>query len=84
MKPAADRTELRNLARVLCALAALSPALPVSAAEKAVIATPSRGLFEFPVVVAMRKGFFKDEGIDVAKIQMQPAVGVQALPPFAV
>jgi len=48
-------------------------------AERVAIATPSRGLFEFPVVVAMRKGFFKDEGIDVDKIQMQPAIGVKAL-----
>jgi NitT/TauT family transport system substrate-binding protein len=48
-------------------------------AERVAIATPSRGLFEFPVVVAMRKGFFKDEGIDVDKIQMQPAVAVKAL-----
>ncbi|HVO91810.1 MAG TPA: ABC transporter substrate-binding protein [Terriglobales bacterium] len=48
-------------------------------AEKITIATPSRGLFEFPVVVAMRKGFFKSEGLDVDKVQMQPAVGVKAL-----
>ena len=52
---------------------------PVPAAERVTIATPSRGLFEFPVVVAMRKGFFKDEGIEVDKIQMQPAIGVKAL-----
>ena len=50
-----------------------------SAAERVSIATPSRGLFEFPVVVAMRKGFYKDEGIDVDKVQMQPALGVKAL-----
>jgi ABC-type nitrate/sulfonate/bicarbonate transport system substrate-binding protein len=48
-------------------------------AERIAIATPSRGLFEFPVVVAMRKGFYKSEGIDVDKIQMQPAIGVKAL-----
>ena len=48
-------------------------------AERIAIATPSRGLFEFPVVVAMRKGFFKSEGLDVDKIQMQPAIGVKAL-----
>ncbi len=48
-------------------------------AERVAIATPSRGLFEFPVVVAMRKGFFKDEGIDVDKVQMQPGLGVKAL-----
>ena len=49
------------------------------AAEQVTIATPSRGLFEFPVVVAMRKGFYRDEGIDVDKVQMQPALGVKAL-----
>jgi NitT/TauT family transport system substrate-binding protein len=49
------------------------------AAERVIMATPSRGLFEFPVVVAMRKGFFKDEGIEVEKVQMQPALGVKAL-----
>jgi NitT/TauT family transport system substrate-binding protein len=49
------------------------------AAERFTIATPSRGLFEFPVVVAMRKGFYKDEGIEVDKVQMQPALGVKAL-----
>jgi NitT/TauT family transport system substrate-binding protein len=49
------------------------------AAERVMMGTPSRGLFEFPVVVAMRKGFFKDEGLDVRKIQMQPAIGVKAL-----
>lgn len=57
------------------AITSTQPAL----AERASIATPSRGLFEFPVVVAMRKGFYKAEGIDVEKIQMQPALGVKAL-----
>jgi NitT/TauT family transport system substrate-binding protein len=52
---------------------------PAVHAERINMATPSRGLFEFPVVVAMRKGFFKSEGIEVDKIQMQPAVGVKAL-----
>lgn len=57
----------------------LAGAAPQARAEKITIATPSRGLFEFPVVIAMRKGFFKSEGIDVDKIQMQPAIGVKAL-----
>jgi NitT/TauT family transport system substrate-binding protein len=52
---------------------------PRAGAERVTIATPSRGLFEFPVVVAMRKGFFKQEGIDADKVQMQPALGVKAL-----
>ena len=64
----------------LLALALSFHCLPQDArAERIAIATPSRGLFEFPVVVAMRKGFFKSEGIDVDKIQMQPAIGVKAL-----
>jgi NitT/TauT family transport system substrate-binding protein len=62
------------------ALAAIWLSLPASlCAERISIATPSRGLFEFPVVVSMRKGFFKSEGLDVDKIQMQPAIGVKAL-----
>ena len=68
--------------RVLLASVALLFELPGSgamAAERISIATPSRGLFEFPVVVAMRKGFYKEEGIEVDKVQMQPALGVKAL-----
>lgn len=68
-----------GLAITLCALVSLLSGSTALAAERVAIATPSRGLFEFPVVVAMRKGFFKDEGIDVDKIQMQPALGVKAL-----
>lgn len=64
----------------LFALAGNLAVFPQAAyAERINMATPSRGLFEFPVVVAMRKGFFKSEGIDVDKIQMQPAIGVKAL-----
>ncbi len=64
---------------LLFGLAFVLMAIPVPGAERVVIATPSRGLFEFPVVVAMRKGFYQDEGIQVDKIQMQPAIGVKAL-----
>jgi NitT/TauT family transport system substrate-binding protein len=64
---------------ILSALLLVLAAGPALAAERVTIATPSRGLFEFPVVVAMRKGFFKDEGIEVDKVQMQPALGVKAL-----
>ena len=74
----------RRLFRVGCfallvlAIAFFGMTLPVGA-ERITIATPSRGLFEFPVVVAMRKNFFKEEGLDVDKVQMQPALGVKAL-----
>ena len=54
--------------------------LPAGAAPvRVMIGTPSRGLFEFPVVVAIRKGFYRDEGLNVDKVQMQPAIGVKAL-----
>jgi ABC-type nitrate/sulfonate/bicarbonate transport system substrate-binding protein len=69
---------LRVLA-IFAALTILCASDPAPAAERVTIATPSRGLFEFPVVVAMRKGFYRDEGIEVDKIQMQPAIGVKAL-----
>jgi len=75
-------TTKRLMIRLLC-FSVLLPGLlglpKVAHAERIAIATPSRGLFEFPVVVAMRKGFFKSEGLDVDKIQMQPAIAVKAL-----
>ncbi len=49
------------------------------AAERVMMGTPSRGLFEFPAVVAIRKGYYKDEGLEVDKVQMQPAIAVKAL-----
>jgi NitT/TauT family transport system substrate-binding protein len=66
------------LSGFLFVIALLGAVLPLHA-ERITIATPSRGLFEFPVVVAMRKGFFKSEGLEVDKVQMQPALGVKAL-----
>lgn len=60
------------------AVAVLAPQ-EEAAAERIVIGTPSRGLFEFPSVVAIRKGFYKEEGLETDKVQMQPAIGVKAL-----
>jgi ABC-type nitrate/sulfonate/bicarbonate transport system substrate-binding protein len=62
---------------VLLAAGLVSP--PAIGAERVAIGTPSRGLFEFPAVVAIRKGYYKDEGIEVDKVQMQPAIAVKAL-----
>ena len=45
---------------VVCALMISLVGNPAPAAERVTIATPSRGLFEFPVVVAMRKGFLQE------------------------
>ena len=52
---------------------------PALSAERVVMASLSPGLFEFPVVVATLRGYFKDEGLDVVKVQMQPQVAVMAL-----
>ena len=68
--------------RILIAIALLGSALlgePAVGAERIVIGTPSRGLFEFPAVVAIRRGYYKDEGLDADKVQMQPAIAVKAL-----
>jgi ABC-type nitrate/sulfonate/bicarbonate transport system substrate-binding protein len=45
-----------------------------AAAERVMIATPSQGLYELPVVVAMRNGYFRTEGLEVQKIQIQPEI----------
>lgn len=80
MKISRQGLRVRLVCTILPALAILFVSLPsLSRAERIAMATPSRGLFEFPVVVAMRKGFYKSEGLDVDKIQMQPAIGVKAL-----
>ena len=50
-----------------------------AAAQRITFATPSHGLFEFPVVIALKKGYYKDEGLEVVKVQMQPAIAVKAL-----
>ena len=68
-----------QLISVLALLVSILSGEPVVSAERIVIGTPSRGLFEFPAVVAMRKGYYKDEGLDVDKVQMQPAIAVKAL-----
>lgn len=79
------RLRLAAVKTLLLGLAAFCPA-PSSiiepaalAAERVMLGTPSRGLFEFPAVVAMQKGFFADEGLEVTKIQIQPQIGVKAL-----
>ena len=49
------------------------------AAERIVMASLSPGLFEFPIQISTVRGFFKDEGLEVVKVQMQPQVAVMAL-----
>ena len=78
----ANSANVRRAARLaagLVLLASLAMAEYLMGAERIVIGTPSRGLFEFPAVVALRKGYYKDEGLEVDKVQMQPAIAVKAL-----
>ena len=78
----AKSARIRRVARLLSGLlllASLSIAELIMGAERIVVGTPSRGLFEFPAVVALRKGYYKDEGLEVDKVQMQPAIAVKAL-----
>jgi NitT/TauT family transport system substrate-binding protein len=50
-----------------------------AALERVMIATPSQGPLEMPVVVAMRNGYFRTEGLEVYKVQIQPEIAVKAL-----
>jgi ABC-type nitrate/sulfonate/bicarbonate transport system substrate-binding protein len=50
-----------------------------AAAERVVMASLSPGLFEFPIQVSTVRGFFRDEGLEIVKVQMQPQVAVMAL-----
>lgn len=50
-----------------------------NATEQINVATPSQGLIELPVVVAMRNGYFRSEGLEIQKIRIEPEVAVKAL-----
>lgn len=62
-------------ALILCVLIASWSA----AAEQINVATPAQGLIELPVIVAMRNGYFRSEGLEIQKIQIEPDVAVKAL-----
>ena len=49
------------------------------AAQQVDVATPGHGLIELPVVVAMRNGYFRSEGLEIQKIRVAPDVAVRAL-----
>ena len=50
-----------------------------AAMEQVNVATPSHGLIELPVVVAMRNGYFRSERLEIQKIQIEPEIAVKAL-----
>jgi NitT/TauT family transport system substrate-binding protein len=43
------------------------------------VASPAKGLSELPVIVAMRNGYFRTEGLEIQKIQIQSDIAVRAL-----
>ena len=54
--------------------------VPLSGAmEQVNVATPSHGLIELPIVVAMRNGYFRSERLEIQKIQVEPEIAVKAL-----
>jgi len=67
---------------VLClALAgfAFAPAHSFADASKILVSAPSKSLTWFPAALAKEKGFFKDEGLDVDFVIMNPRLALQAV-----
>jgi ABC-type nitrate/sulfonate/bicarbonate transport system substrate-binding protein len=64
---------------ILFGLIFVEPNMLAYSAERVIIATPSRGLSVFPALVSIRKGFYKDEGLEVDMVLMQPTIAVKAL-----
>jgi ABC-type nitrate/sulfonate/bicarbonate transport system substrate-binding protein len=59
---------------------AAAPAAPTPAPlQQITIATPSTGFHEFPAITAMRQGFYKNENLEVTRIQMAPPTTAAAL-----
>jgi len=56
------------------AMVSIAPAM-----ETVNVATPSHGLIELPVVIALRNRYFSSERLQVQKIQIEPGISVKAL-----
>src|SRR5918996_3225302 len=67
---------------ILCAgflLAAVAPALGAEAPARIRIAYASRSSSAMPLYMALQKGYFKAENLDVEIIQMNPRLGATAV-----
>ncbi len=62
---------------LLCALVEPRPAF--SQTSKILVSAPSKSLTWFPAALAKEKGFYKEEGLDVDFIIMNPRLALQAL-----
>jgi ABC-type nitrate/sulfonate/bicarbonate transport system substrate-binding protein len=68
---------VKSLAACL-ALALLVPA-PAFSETKILISAPSKSLTWFPAALAKEKGFYRDEGLDVDFVVMNPRLALQAV-----
>jgi NitT/TauT family transport system substrate-binding protein len=69
---------LTALAISIVVASANSPA-PASGADKIKFALPGQSMGYLPLIVAVRRGFFKDEGIDIELPRLIPAMAQNAL-----
>jgi ABC-type nitrate/sulfonate/bicarbonate transport system substrate-binding protein len=76
---AAVRRAMRNVLLKIMPLYLFFSSTFCAAADRIMIATSSQGLFELPIVVAMRNGYFRTEGLEVQTIQIRPEISVKAL-----
>ena len=66
--------------RVVCCLAVLLLApLSIAAQTKILVSAPSKSLTWFPAALAKEKGFYRDEGLDVDFVVMNPRLALQAV-----
>ena len=68
---------MKSLAACL-ALALLVPA-PAFSETKILVSAPSKSLTWFPAALAKEKGFYRDEGLDVDFVVMNPRLALQAV-----
>ena len=57
----------------------LAPSPSLSDTTKLLVSAPSKSLTWFPAMLAKEKGFFKDEGLDVDFVIMNPRLALQAV-----
>jgi ABC-type nitrate/sulfonate/bicarbonate transport system substrate-binding protein len=57
----------------------LAPAPSFSQTSRLIVSAPSKSLTWFPAALAKEKGFFRDEGLDVDFVIMNPRLALQAV-----
>jgi NitT/TauT family transport system substrate-binding protein len=56
-----------------------APPQPAAAPPSLTIATPSRSLSQFPLYVAIQRGFFKEQRLEVQLMEMTPPAQIAAV-----